>query len=706
MSTITLRLVKGAPLTNQEVDDNFANLNNDKYEAGDSASLQDLTLSGMSGPIAWNATDGALDIPLNSDVTLQTGQEFVFYAKATEAISNGDIVMFAGAQGGHLLIAKADMSATGFDPTWVVGVATQDFAINEYGYTTSLGKVRGLDTSALSEGDILYVDPTTAGAYTTTKPSSPNHIIQIAAVVRSHGTQGAIQVRVSHIADTDEVPEGATNLYFTAARAVAAIKADADWNASDWDTAYSWGNHASAGYLTTHQDISGKANLSGATFTGPVTFTEQGSTFKIDPHTVGVDLYSSGNLAPHYQTTFTLYTGNIGSGTQRLSVDSSGNLSVTGTLSASGYNKSNWDTAYSWGNHASAGYLTSFDITTQTDSKYLRSDTADTTFSRIDFRAGITSQTLDIGYTGDRTIQALSNDLTFGTYGDLHLQHYGGDLHAVHGGGIIYDNGSRVFSDRYHPNADKWTTARSHTVTLTGDVTGSATQSVDGTGNRTWTISTAVGDNSHNHNNYLNKYSELSSGDLNSLSANESGVYFANNAYGSVSNIPYANYFTLLHLRNPYNDVNSASSTNDRAAQLWFGDTAGQAYWRAYQGSTTGWHGWEKLWTSVNDGSGSGLDADLLDGQHASAFASASHSHSNYMPIRWSTPYTVPTTTTWGSYNLGNGTMMQAGGTGKPPGSTHGYWFVGGRRDTAGVMQVYILTTIMEDRVYLLVVTQ
>ena len=40
-------------------------------------------------------------------------------------------------------------------------------------------------------------------------------------------------------------------------------------------------------------------------------------------------------------------------------------------------NSSNWDTAYGWGNHASAGYLTSFDITTQTDPKYLRSDASD-----------------------------------------------------------------------------------------------------------------------------------------------------------------------------------------------------------------------------------------------------------------------------------------------------------------------------------------
>jgi hypothetical protein len=40
-------------------------------------------------------------------------------------------------------------------------------------------------------------------------------------------------------------------------------------------------------------------------------------------------------------------------------------------------NVSNWNTAYGWGNHASAGYLTSFNITTQTDPKYIRSDADD-----------------------------------------------------------------------------------------------------------------------------------------------------------------------------------------------------------------------------------------------------------------------------------------------------------------------------------------
>ena len=41
MSTITLRSVKGSPLTNNEVDANFSNLNNDKMEKANN--LSDLT---------------------------------------------------------------------------------------------------------------------------------------------------------------------------------------------------------------------------------------------------------------------------------------------------------------------------------------------------------------------------------------------------------------------------------------------------------------------------------------------------------------------------------------------------------------------------------------------------------------------------------------------------------------------------------------
>lgn len=46
MSTITLRSTKGSPLTNNEVDSNFTNLNTDKYESGNSVSVADITSTG------------------------------------------------------------------------------------------------------------------------------------------------------------------------------------------------------------------------------------------------------------------------------------------------------------------------------------------------------------------------------------------------------------------------------------------------------------------------------------------------------------------------------------------------------------------------------------------------------------------------------------------------------------------------------------
>lgn len=174
-----------------------------------------LTLTGAPGPIEWNPDEDTVDVPLNDDVTLQLGQETLFRGKAIEAISNGDAVMFAGAQGDHLLVAKADMSSIGFAPEHVIGIATQDFAQNEFGFVTTFGRVRGVNTAALNEGDILYVDPNTAGALTTTKPTPPDHIIQMCAVTRAHLTEGTFLVRPTHFHDTDEVPEGADNLYFT-----------------------------------------------------------------------------------------------------------------------------------------------------------------------------------------------------------------------------------------------------------------------------------------------------------------------------------------------------------------------------------------------------------------------------------------------------------------------------------------------------------
>jgi hypothetical protein len=147
--------------------------------------------------IAWNPIDGTFDMGLLSGVSLQVGQELHFYGKAVGTIANGDAVMFAGSQGDHLLMTKATQATINSNPEYFIGVATQAFTNNQFGYVTVLGKVRGLDTLSYSQGAVLYFDSegSTAGALTATKPVAPNAKIEVAAVVRVHGTEGIIMVR-------------------------------------------------------------------------------------------------------------------------------------------------------------------------------------------------------------------------------------------------------------------------------------------------------------------------------------------------------------------------------------------------------------------------------------------------------------------------------------------------------------------------------
>lgn len=159
--------------------------------------LTDITEPVEAGKIVWNSSDGTFDMGLLNGVTLQAGQEIHMYAKASGAISNGDAVQFAGAQGDHLLVKKAVPSEITANPEYFVGVATQDFANNDFGYVTVFGQVRDLDTEDYPEGTVLYYQSmgSTAGLLTDVRPTGPNAKIIVAAVVRSHQNQGVLFVR-------------------------------------------------------------------------------------------------------------------------------------------------------------------------------------------------------------------------------------------------------------------------------------------------------------------------------------------------------------------------------------------------------------------------------------------------------------------------------------------------------------------------------
>ena len=159
------------------------------------------TTTSAEGLLHWNSDDGTLDLGLpGGDVVLQIGQEV--QAPRSRAvgsnITNGQLVYVSGATGSipEMTLAKADASATA---SGTIAMATEDTTQNQLGYFTAFGLVRDVNTDPVtySEGDQLYLSPTTAGGYTNVKPVPPYFIIKVGTVIRAHTTEGIIFVNIS-----------------------------------------------------------------------------------------------------------------------------------------------------------------------------------------------------------------------------------------------------------------------------------------------------------------------------------------------------------------------------------------------------------------------------------------------------------------------------------------------------------------------------
>ena len=162
------------------------------------------TVTRATGKLWWDNADGNKTLSLGmegSNATLQIGEEMYYRIKATSDITEGQVVMFTGTVGasGGLTGAPA-MGLTAETASYVMGVATENIATNQWGYVTNFGLVRGIDTSGGAEawinGQILYYDPTTPGGLTKTLPAAPNAKVQVCAVVyASSGGAGSLFVR-------------------------------------------------------------------------------------------------------------------------------------------------------------------------------------------------------------------------------------------------------------------------------------------------------------------------------------------------------------------------------------------------------------------------------------------------------------------------------------------------------------------------------
>lgn len=116
----------------------------------------------------------------------------------------GSIVYISGATGNRPLITLAQANNDA-NSAQTIGFVKASIANNGFGYVMVRGELENIDTSALTEGVQLYLSPTTAGAWTTTKPSAPQHLVYVGIVIRSHPTQGVILVAVQNGYELDEL---------------------------------------------------------------------------------------------------------------------------------------------------------------------------------------------------------------------------------------------------------------------------------------------------------------------------------------------------------------------------------------------------------------------------------------------------------------------------------------------------------------------
>jgi hypothetical protein len=157
----------------------------------------------VTGTLYWDDADRSKTLAVVMEDTGQIvqdiGEETFYRVKASSAITKGQVLMFTGTVGasGGILAAPAT-GLTVAQSEYILGVATQDIALNSWGYATWFGEIKGVNTTGGAEawvdGQILYYNPAVAGGLTKNVPTAPNVKVIVAAVVHA-ATNGILFVR-------------------------------------------------------------------------------------------------------------------------------------------------------------------------------------------------------------------------------------------------------------------------------------------------------------------------------------------------------------------------------------------------------------------------------------------------------------------------------------------------------------------------------
>lgn len=150
------------------------------------------------GTLLWNTTENGLDYVIDAYGNITIGQEIWDYLTNLSGgeLVNGNVVSITGATGNRQAMSKTDATNAVSSLACVGIVTVPSIANNNKGRITKLGPVRGVNTLGYTEGQLVYADCVTPGAYTQDEPASDCYRIEIGVCTVAHETEGVIDVRI------------------------------------------------------------------------------------------------------------------------------------------------------------------------------------------------------------------------------------------------------------------------------------------------------------------------------------------------------------------------------------------------------------------------------------------------------------------------------------------------------------------------------
>lgn len=120
-------------------------------------------------------------------------------------LTNGKVV-FLSSSGTSSDAPSVRLANNKFDSTSATtfGFVTGTINNNDTGWVILSGKIEKLNTSAFSNGDIIYLD-SISGEWTKSKPSAPYHLVYLGVIVKANAGNGSIFVKPQNGYELDEI---------------------------------------------------------------------------------------------------------------------------------------------------------------------------------------------------------------------------------------------------------------------------------------------------------------------------------------------------------------------------------------------------------------------------------------------------------------------------------------------------------------------